>query len=307
MNTRAILTFGAAFVLAGGSVMLTKSWLASQVQPPVIVEQAPVEMTPVVVAATPLEFGAPVERGQLKVIQWPTDAAPTGVFQSVEELVDGEEPRVVLRSIEQNEPLLPSKVSGFGGRASLSAVIDQDKRATTIRVNDVNGVAGFVLPGDRVDIMLTRSNKDGDLVTDVLLQTVRVLAIDQDNDPETEEPVVAKAVTLEVTPKQAQKLALASQLGSLSLALRGEANTGRVSTQSVSVTDLEGGKKRGETGNRFKVKIVRGMEAQNYAVQPGQSTGALVGVPVVPANPGEEAALDAPTPVAASAAAPSGG
>ena len=306
MNTRAIWTLGAAFVLAGGAVTLTKSWLADQVPPPVVVETAPaVLMAPVVVAAVPLEFGMPLERGKLKVIQWPADAVPTGVFASVDDLVSEDEPlRVVLRSVEQNEPLLPGKVSGFGGRASLSAVIDGDKRATTIRVNDVNGVAGFVLPGDRVDVMLTRSNSSGELMTDVLLQTVKVLAVDQDNNQESEQPVVAKAVTLEVSPKQAQKLALASQLGSLSLALRGEANTARVSTRSVSVADLEGRAKPKNADGGFSVKIVRGLEAQSYAVRPGQSTGTLAAVPVVPAELGaEEASLDAePTTLSASVA-----
>ena len=311
MNTRAIWTLGAAFILAGGAVTLTKSWLADQVQPPpVIVEKAPdVVMAPVVVAAVPLEFGMPLERGNLKVIQWPADAVPTGVFASVDDLVGEDEPRVVLRAVEQNEPLLPGKVSGFGGRASLSAVIAGGKRATTIRVNDVNGVAGFVLPGDRVDVMLTRNNSSGELVTDVLLQTVRVLAVDQDHNPESEQPVVAKAVTLEVSPNQAQKLALASQLGSLSLALRGEANTARVSTRSVSTADLEGRAKPQKTGDLFSVKIVRGLEAQSYAVRPGQSAGTLAAVPVVSAMPGtEEAALDTePTTLAASVPVAAGG
>ena len=292
MNTRAVVTLGAAFVMAGGAVLLTKNWLANQVPPPVVVEQTQgMETAPVVVAAVPLEFGAPVESANLKVIQWPTEAVPAGVFATVEELVGGEEPRVVLRALEANEPILPGKVSGFGGRASLSAVIGGDKRAATIRVNDVNGVAGFVLPGDRVDIMLTRSDRNGDLVTDVLLQTVRVLAVDQDNDPESEQPVVAKAVTLEVSPNQAQKLALASQLGSLSLALRGETSTTRVSTRSVSTADLEG--RRAANGGGPSVQIVRGLESQRYAVQPAQSVGALPSVPVVPApSTDQEAAAE---------------
>ena len=302
MNTRAVVTLGAAFVMAGGAVLLTKNWLANQVPPPVVVEETQgIETAPVVVAAVPLEFGVPLETGQLKVIQWPTEALPAGVFASVDELVGGDEPRVVLRAVEANEPLLPGKVSGFGGRASLSAVIGGDNRAATIRVNDVNGVAGFVLPGDRVDVMLTRSDRNGDLVTDVLLQTVRVLAVDQDNDPESEQPVVAKAVTLEVSPNQAQKLALASQLGSLSLALRGETSTSRVSTRSVSTADLEG--RRAAGGNKGpSVQIVRGLESQSYAVQRGRSVGALPSVPVVPApSSGQEAAAEIKaSPVAAS-------
>ncbi len=282
MNSRAVLTLGAAFVMAGGAVLLTKNWLSNQVQPPVVVERQGIETVPVVVAAAPLAFGAPVERGQLKVIQWPAESVPTGIFASIDDVVDGEEPRVVLRAVAANEPLLPAKITGFGGRASLSAVIGGDKRAATIRVNDVNGVAGFVLPGDRVDIMLTRTDRNGELVTGVLLQTVRVLAVDQDYDAENEQPVVAKAVTLEVSPNQAQKLALASELGSLSLTLRGEASTNQVVTRPVSTADLEGRKVTGGKAGP-SVQIVRGLEAQHYAVRPGQSVGAMPSVPVVPA------------------------
>ena len=276
MNPRAIWTFGAAMVLAGGAVMLTKSWLAGQIQPPAVVQKAPeVEMASVVVAAVPLRFGMPLERDKLSVIKWPADAVPEGVFSSLDQLVDKDgEQRVVLRAIEQNEPILPVKVSGFGGRASLSAVIESDKRATTIGVNDVNGVAGFVLPGDRVDVMLTRE-VEAELVTDILLQGLKVLAIDQDNNTDSELPSVAKAVTLEVFPGQAQKLALASQLGSLSLALRAEANTSRVKARTIGVADLQVTRSRRKDEDPLSVKIVRGLESKAYAVRPGQAIGTL--------------------------------
>ena len=140
-----------------------------------------------VIATTPLKFGAVMRAENLDVIDWPKRIVPKGSFRSIKELVNDKEPRVVLRAVEANEPLLQTKVSGFGQRASLSAVIAKEMRGTTIRVNDVNGVAGFVLPGDRVDVLLTRDTaggkkrrKSANLITDVLLQNVKVLAIDQD-------------------------------------------------------------------------------------------------------------------------------
>src|SRR3712207_1102010 len=111
--------------------------------------------------------------------------------------------------MEENEPLLKAKVTGPGQRASLAAVIDPGMKAMTVRVNDVNGVAGFVLPGERVDILLTRTMEKNESWTDVLLQNVKVLAADQSADDRADKPSVAKAVTLEVSTAQAQKLTLA--------------------------------------------------------------------------------------------------
>ena len=112
------------------------------------------------------------------------------------------------RPIETNEPVLKSKVSGFGGRAILSSMIAPDMRAMTIRINDVSGVAGFVLPGDHVDIILIR-DFGGSPVTDILLQNIKVLGIDQDANQNRQQPGVVRAVTFEVTPTQSQKLVLA--------------------------------------------------------------------------------------------------
>jgi pilus assembly protein CpaB len=114
-------------------------------------------------------------------------------------------------------------------------------RAVTVRVNDVEGVAGFVLPGDRVDVMLTRQNDKTAATSDVVLQNTKVLAIDQMADERTDKPSIVKAVTLEVDTVAAQKLALASSIGNLSLMLRraGEANS--ESTRRVTLTDLTGG------------------------------------------------------------------
>src|SRR3546814_8468377 len=141
-------------------------------------------------------------------------------------------------------------------------------RAVTIRVNDVAGVAGFVLPGDRVDVLLTRDrtgveggNVANNLLTDVLLQNVKVLGIDQDANQEKDKSSVAKAVTLEVSPQQAQKLALASQLGSLALMLRnlGDAEPEMVktiTTRDLSVGEANNPPKVAEAPKKAPVKIV---------------------------------------------------
>lgn len=238
MKMRAVWMLGLALLLAGASVYLARNWLENQVQP-VIVNKAPeIEITKIVVAGAPLRFGNAVRREHLRLADWPAGALPEGAFTSVDELLDGEKDRVVLRPMEINEPILKTKVSGFGGRAILSSVIDEKMRATTIRVNDVLGVAGFVLPGDHVDVMLTRDLSKGNPITDILFQNVKVLGIDQDANDEREAPGVVRAVTLEVTPEQGQKLVLAQKVGTLSLALRHLTDADAVATRTITVKDL---------------------------------------------------------------------
>src|SRR5207244_7593385 len=128
---------------------------------------------------------------------WAVRGGATGNLSSPPRATKSGERRVALAAIERDEPVLSWKVTGPGQRASLSAVLGSDKKAMTIRVNDVSGTAGFVLPGDRVDVLLTRT-EDKTGYTDVLLQNVRALGIDQLADERTEKPSVAKAVTLEV-------------------------------------------------------------------------------------------------------------
>lgn len=182
---------------------------------------ASVELTTIVVARKALEFGDELSADTLEAKQWPATALPEGAFTSVEEVI-GSERRVALRSIAVGEPVLKDKVSGFGGRASLSQVIEPGFRAVAVRVSDVSGAGGFILPGDRVDVVNTVSptNEKVDTVTNILLPDVRVLAIDQEADESKGGAIVAKAATLEVTAEGAQKIALASTIGTLSLALR---------------------------------------------------------------------------------------
>ncbi len=254
MNIRSFWMLGLALVLAGGSVFLARNWLQNQIQP-AVVEQVPVpqiEMSVVVVAATPLYFGNEIRPPNLREVDWPADAVPPGAFNSIEEILgdggekgDDSEKRVVLRAIEINEPLLSSKVSGFGGRATLSAVISPEMRASTINMSLDRGVAGFVLPGDHVDLLLTRQPTGGDaagggnLITDVLLQNLKVLAINQNANDAENQPQIPSAVTFEVTTVQAQKLVLAQRLGSLSLTLRHVTNVAPETPKTVILRDLK--------------------------------------------------------------------
>src|SRR5262249_8346187 len=129
-------------------------------------------------------------------------------------------------------------ITGPGERASLSTLLEKDSRAITIRVDDVRGVAGFILPNDRVDVVLIRTGSDGSRQSDLLLQDVKVIAIDQIASQQKDNPLVAKAVTLEVTPYQAQKISLATNIGSLSLILRKAGDAAVVANSRVTEIDL---------------------------------------------------------------------
>lgn len=196
----------------------------------------------VTVARVPLAFGDVITPDKVRLVQWPAGSVPAGTFPDIRAF-SGSPQRVALRPIDPGEPILASKLAGPGGRATISALLPNDKRAVAIRLTDVAGVGGFVLPGDTVDVLLTRQAESGpggvsNQITDLLLQHVRVIAIDQNSNENSKDPVVGRTVTVEVDTAQAQKLALAGQVGILSLALRNAADTDDPEAATVSIADL---------------------------------------------------------------------
>lgn len=202
------------------------------------------DMGKVVVAANDLSFGQKLTPRMLSIVRWPIGSIPKDAFDNPREILSGPDGnnRIALRPLSRGEPILKSAVSGFSTRATMSNEVAHGMRAIAIRINDVSGVAGFILPGDRVDVMLTRKLKDrsanDNLVTDVILQDVVVLGVDQLSSQDRDRPVVARTVTVQVTQEQAQKLVLAQEAGSLSLALRNVDTTGEERTSRVDASDL---------------------------------------------------------------------
>jgi pilus assembly protein CpaB len=202
-----------------------------------------IQTTGVMVAAKDIAYGDKIIPDLVKVVQWPTASLPAEIVNTRADMFEGPEaPRIALRSLAAGEPFLKAKVSGFGERPILSRKVAAGMRAFSVRINDATGVAGFILPGDRVDVMLTRQlgNNGGreNLATDIILQNVTVLGIDQLSSENTEAPVVGKSATFEVTPEQAQKLALASQVGTLSLSLRNYATLESEKVKQIGAGDL---------------------------------------------------------------------
>ena len=213
-----------------------------------------IALTTVVVAKEDFGFGKALTKENLDEVQWPAGSVPKGSFNSINALFAEHDNRVVIEAIRTSEPILSGKVTGPGQRASLSTLLADGMKAVTIKVNDVAGVGGFVLPGDRVDILLTNNNKDADgqpkndgdetvtvAYTDLLLQNVRVLAVDQLADTKKNDPVVAHTVTVEASMQDAQKVTLAATVGNLSLVLRDEGTAVSASNMKrVTAFDLSG-------------------------------------------------------------------
>ena len=242
MRSQSLVILVAAILFGLLAVFVANAYLGRVEQKQATAAQG---TTKVAVARVPLEFGTPVTPDKIKLVDWPTESLPDGTFSSVAQLTPMGKTHVALRPIQPNEPILRSKLSGEGGRATISAVLKAGMRAASVRVNDVAGVAGFVLPGDTVDVLITRTPTDpqanGQQITDVLLQKQRVIAIDQDANDNSDKPSVSKTATLEVSQVDAQKLALAQQVGTLSLVLRNaEGDTSPV-VETISVEDLRDG------------------------------------------------------------------
>ena len=237
IRRQTVIALGIALVLGLVAVYLANLYLGRTEQR---AAAEPTTMTRIAVAAIPLEYGADITADKVKFVAFPAQSIPPGAYRSLAEMMPQGKRRVAIRPMAVNEPLLSSKLSGEGQGASIAALLPDGQRAAAVRINDVSGVAGFVQPSDAVDVLITRASGGGDgQITDVLLQNVRVIAIDQNVKDSNGQPVIARTATLEVNAVEAQKLALGQQLGQLSLVLRkpGVQDNSAV-VQTVSLNDL---------------------------------------------------------------------
>jgi pilus assembly protein CpaB len=192
----------------------------------------------IAVAAVEIELGGRITPELVRMVDWPQSSMPPGAFNDPA-LLNG---RVVLTALQRGEPILDARLAPAGSKGGLSAVVAEGKRAMTVRVNDVSGVAGFSLPGTFVDIMVnaddsTRQHGEGS-ISKIVLERILVLAVAQEADRDTTKPKVVNAVTLEVTPPQAELLDLARSVGTLSLVLRNQSDPATSRTAGVSKAEL---------------------------------------------------------------------
>src|ERR1700734_430345 len=226
-----------AVILGGFAAFLARSWLQSH-----STGTDGQKTVPSLVATDTLAFGAPIGAKEVREVAWSEKLSPEGAFANFADLTKSGR-RITLSPFVRDEPIIASKVSAPDQRASLSTLIEKGKRAVTVAVDDVRGVAGFIFPGDFVDVVLTRTNNSNGPqdFAEVILQHVKVLAIDQMAGERQERPTVAKAVTVEASPEQALRILLATNVGKLSLILRQPAEVAIAPDAKVTDRDLFGG------------------------------------------------------------------
>ena len=227
MKSKRAIIMLALSVLAGiAAVLLAARWMG---------QQAASDMTMAQVATRDLVPGQAITAPMLQAIAWPTGALPAGAFNDPKKL----EGRVVRSSIFKGEPVLAPKLAPEGTKAGLDSVIKEGHRAISVRVNEVVGVAGFLAPGSYVDLLVNIKDERDKQISRVVLQRIMVLAVAQEAQrPDESKPKVVNAVTLEVTPEQAEKIDLARNIGELSLMLRNQVDTKDAATDGVRRENL---------------------------------------------------------------------
>ncbi len=281
MQKKALLLLIIALIMGGLATILVNTLLQREVQERG--EGLIVETRKVVVATTDLKTGMRLDELTVKLVEWPAKNLPANVYSDIDKLL-GEKAPIVIKKINKNEFILPYKLSPQGARGGLPPKISEDRRAVTIKVSETSGVAGFVLPGTFVDVLLTSKigQRDKNLATRTLLQNVLVLGVDQLSSEDEEDPKVVNAVTMEVTPRDGKKIILAQAVGDLNLLLRNEFDASILYKDLVTVRTLQEGKIepekkvkvykriRRETASRPTVEIIRGLEVEKRRVKEGK-------------------------------------
>ncbi|ATQ73901.1 Flp pilus assembly protein CpaB [Massilia violaceinigra] len=234
-NLKALGLIVFALVIGLAAAVYAAGWVS---------RQGGVSLNKVVVAAVDIEPGSKINPEMLSNLDWPAGATPPGAFKNAVELQD----RIAKVGILRGEPLLDGKLAPQGTKGGLSAVIAEGKRAMTVRVNDVVGVAGFALPGNYVDVMVNAQqeksgNEEGKQISKTVLERVLVLAVAQEAGRDDTKPKVVSAVTLELSLEDSEKLDLARSVGTLSLVLRNQIDQKTVATAGITKDELFGGKK----------------------------------------------------------------
>lgn len=222
MRSRALLMLAIALIAGLAAVFLATRWMQGQGG----------NKSRIAVANTDIELGGRISPEMIRMADWPAGSIPAGAYNEATKL----EGRVVTVSMQRGEPLTETRLAPIGTKGGLSAVVPQGKRAMTVRVNDVVGVAGFALPGTYVDVMVNTQDEGGQRndrdhsISKIVLERILVLAVAQEADRDSTKPKVVNAVTLELTPRDAEMLDLARSVGTLSLVLRNQTDPKAEST-----------------------------------------------------------------------------
>ncbi|WP_211470482.1 Flp pilus assembly protein CpaB [Collimonas humicola] len=231
-NVKAIGLLMLAALIGLGAAVYAAGWVS---------RQGNIASNKVVIAASDIELGSRINAQMLSTVDWPSGSVPAGAFKEIKDLQD----RVVKVGVLRGEAILDGKLAPVGTQGGLSAVIAEGKRAMTVRVNDVVGVAGFALPGNYVDVVVNAQQdkskgEEGKQISKTVLEHVLVLAVAQEAGRDDTKPKVVSAVTLELTLEDSEKLDLARSVGTLSLVLRNQVDKNTVTTAGITKSQLFG-------------------------------------------------------------------
>jgi len=305
MRTNTLVTLGASAAFGIMAIVLARGWIkgaienefrqdsSTQTVEALLSKEPAIAMSPVVVANVDLAFGDQITPDALRVVDMPDEIIPVDALSSLSDVfpVDYDDVKngqmVVLENIKMNEVLLPHRISGLNESATLSARIRPGYRAVSIPVDDVTGVAGFIVPGDLVDVQyISEPNPNSPTInyrSDIILQSIRVLGIDQAQNRNQEKARVARTVTLEVSHMDAQALAVAQNRGQLSLVLRALGEALPSTTVSLNSKDLDARANSGSAAKKPRtpvkvtpkaapprvanITVIRGEETQSVSVK----------------------------------------
>ena len=237
-RVRILLVLVVALLAGGGLAAGTYSYLQN-----VPTKTVSMPTRPVVVARANLALASELRADDLTTVQWPEGSVPDGAFSDPQQLVG----RGLIAAVVQHEPILPGKLASKEAGSGLPPIIPEGKRAVSVKVNEVVGVAGFVVPGTRVDVMVTltsRKQQSEDSVTRVVVSNAQVLTAGTKYDQEKAKegaPIPSTVVTLLVTPEDGERIALAASDGQIMLALRNPLDTAPTTTTGVRTAGLLGG------------------------------------------------------------------
>lgn len=223
-STRALVMIAFSILAGAAAVVLAMRWIGQQA----------VQTAQVAVASRDLDLGISLNPSMVEIVGWPKESVPAGSFSEPPKL-DG---RVLKTSVLKGEPIVEAKLAPLGSKGGLSSVIAEGKRAVTVRVNEIVGVAGFALPGNYVDVMVNTPDQKNQPISKIVLERVLVLAVAQQVKQDQTQPQVVNAVTLELTPEDTEKLDLARSVGGLTLVLRNQVDVKPSATDGAHKEDV---------------------------------------------------------------------
>jgi pilus assembly protein CpaB len=271
MNSRTLVLIGLSLILGLGAAFMANNWLSARLN-----VEADDNMKNVVVATVEIPFGQMVEQQQVTLVRMPDGTVPDDAFDATDKVVG----QIATFSMLRGDIVRGARLAEHLGGSTLASLIAPDKRAISVRVDDVVGVGGFLLPGNRVDVLATKSTggNSNNSEAETILEDLRVLAVDQTASTDKTQPVVVRAVTLEMTPEETEILVKAQAEGKLQLALRNpldnQKKTQPAEEEKVAVVAPAPAPqapkrvvRRSSGGSSAGVTIIRGIDVQATKVQ----------------------------------------